>query len=76
MIELSSIGEAIRHYKINALGGYPEWAKVSCSSDYRMHVLAMAFDTVASVENEEFIFGWLGEMGAHQELVDIVEFGA
>ena len=76
MTELSAIGEAIRHHKSNASGGYPEWAKVPCSSDYKMHVPAMEFDTVGPVENEEIIFGWLGEMEAQQELVNIVEFGA
>ena len=76
MTELSEIGEAIRHYKLNASGGYPEWAKVPCASDYQMHVPAMGFDTVGSEENEKVIFGWLGEIEAQQELVDIIEFGA
>ena len=76
MTELSAIGEAIRYYKLNASGGYHEWAKVPCSSDYRMHVPAMGFDTVGPEENEKVIFGWLGEIEAQQELVDIVEFGA
>ena len=76
MTELSSIGEAIRHYKLNASGGYPEWAKVSCSSDYKLHVPAKGFGTVGPLENEEIIFGWLGEMEAQQDLVNIVEFGA
>ena len=76
MTELSAIGEAIRHYKLNASVGYPEWAKVPCSSDYQMRVPAMGFDTVGPEENEKVIFHWLGEMEAQQELVDIVEFGA
>ena len=76
MSQLSAIGEAIQHYKLNASGGYLEWAKVPCTSDYRMHVPAMWFDTVGPVENEQVIFAWLGELEAQQELVDIVEFGA
>ncbi len=76
MTELSSIGEAVRHYKLNASGGYPEWAKVPYSSDYKMHVPAMGFVTVGPIENEKIIFGWLGEMEAQQELVNIVEFGS
>ena len=76
MTELSAIGEAIRYYKLNASGGYPEWAKVPCSSDYQMHVPALGFDTVGPEENEKVIYGWLGEIEAQQELVDIVEFGA
>jgi hypothetical protein len=76
MSQLSAIGEAIRHYKLNASGGYREWAKVPCTNDYRMHVPAMGFDTVGPVENEQVIFAWLGELEAQQELVDIVEFGA
>ena len=29
MKTLSPIGEAIRHYKLNASGGYEEWSKVA-----------------------------------------------
>ena len=76
MASLSPIAEAIRHYKLNADGGYAEWSKVPCTDDYRMHVPSMGFDTVGPIENEEIIFGWLAEIEAKQELVDIVELGA
>ena len=76
MSTLSSAGEAIRHYKLNASGGYAEWAKVPCTPDYKMHVPLMDFNTVGAEENERIIFGWLTDIGASQELVDIVEFGA
>lgn len=76
MATLSPIAEAIRHYKLNASGGYAEWSKVPCTDDYRMHVPSMGFQTVGPIENEKIIFGWLAEIEAKQELVDIVEFGA
>ena len=76
MKTLSSTGEAIRHYKLNASGGYAEWSKVPCTDDYRMHVPAMDFDVSGADEIKEVIFGWLTEIGAKQELVDIVEFEA
>ena len=76
MSNQSEIGEAIRYYKLHADGGYAEWSKVPCTDDYKMHVPSMGFNTVGPVENEKVIFGWLTEIGAQQELVDIVEFGA
>ena len=76
MKELSSIAEAIRHYKQNASGGYEEWAKVPCTENYRMHVPSMGFDVSGPAEIKEVIFGWLTEIEAKQELVDIVEFGS
>ena len=44
--------------------------------NYRMHVSAMDFDVSGADEIKEVIFGWLTEIGAKQELVDIVELGA
>ena len=44
--------------------------------DYRMHVPAMGFDVRGHAEVRDVIFGWLTDIGAEQELVDIVEFGA
>ena len=44
--------------------------------NYRMHVPAMDFDVSGADEIKEVIFGWLTEIGAKQELVDIVELGA
>ena len=76
MKTLSSTGEAIRHYKLNASGGYAEWSKVPCTDECRMHVPAKDFDVSGADEIKEVIFGWLREIGAKQELVDIVEFGA
>ena len=76
MSNLSAAAEAIRYYKLNASGGYAEWSKVACTEDYQMHVPSMGFNTVGPVENEEIIFGWLTEIEAKQELVDIVEFGS
>jgi len=76
MENLSPIAEAIRHYKLNASGGYEEWSKVPCTEDYRMHVPSMGFDVAGPVEIQEVIFGWLTEIDAKQELVDIVEFGS
>ena len=35
----------------------------------------MGFDVTGPVEIQEVIFGWLTEIEAKQELVDIVEFG-
>ena len=75
MKNLSTIAESIRHYKLNAGGGYAEWSKVQCTNDYRMHVPSMGFDVVGPAEVEEIIFGWLNDIGATQELVDIIEFG-
>ena len=34
MKELSPTAESIRRYKLNASGGYEEWAKVSCTENY------------------------------------------
>jgi hypothetical protein len=76
MSNLSAAAEAIRYYKLNASGGYAEWSKVACTEDYQMHVPSMGFNTVGPVENEEIIFGWLTDIAAKQELVDIVEFGS
>ena len=76
MEELSPTAESIRRYKLNASGGYEEWAKVSCTENYRMHVPSMGFDVSGHGEINEVIFGWLTEIEAKQELVDIVEFGS
>ena len=46
MENLSPIAEAIRHYKLNASGGYEEWSKVPRAPDYKMHVPAMGFDVI------------------------------
>ena len=75
MKNLSPTAEAIRHYKLNASGGYEEWSKVSCTENYRMHVPSMGFDVSGAAEIQEVIFGWLTKIEAKQELVDIVEFG-
>ncbi|MDG2461131.1 MAG: hypothetical protein P8M73_09655 [Luminiphilus sp.] len=75
MENLSPIAEAIRHYKLNASGGYEEWSKVSRAPDYKMHVPAMGFDVTGHDEVRDVIFGWLTDIGAKQELVNIVEFG-
>ena len=75
MKKLSSVGEAIRHYKLNASGGYDEWSKVPRAPDYKMHVPAMGFDVEGHEEVGHNIFGWLKDIGAQQKLVDIVEFG-
>ena len=76
MKNLSPTAEAIRHYKLNAGGGYDEWSKVLCTENYRMHVPSMGFDVSGPAEVQEVIFGWLTEIEAKQELVDIVEFGS
>ena len=76
MSKLSPIAEAIRHYKLNASGGYNEWAKVPCTEDYKMHVPLTGFDVEGAKEVKEVIFGWLNDIGASQELVNIVEFGS
>jgi len=76
MSDLSAAAEAIRCYKVNSSGGYAEWSKVPCTDDYRMHVPSMGFDTVGPIETENVIFGWLAEIGATQELVNVVEFGS
>ena len=76
MNELSPTAEAIRHYKLNADGGYKEWSKVSCAENYQMHVPSMGFNTSGPIEIQEVIFGWLADIEAKQELVDIVEFGS
>ena len=75
MKTLSTIAESIRHYKLNAVGGYAEWSKVPCADGYRMHVPSMGFDVVGPAEVEEVIFGWLDDIGAKQELINIIEFG-
>ena len=75
MTDLSPTAEAIRHYKLNANGSYAEQSKVLCTDDYRMHVPSMGFDVVGPLEVEEIIFGWLTDIGAKQELIDIIEFG-
>ena len=75
MENLSPIAEAIRHYKLNASGGYEEWSKVPRAPDYKMHVPAMGFDVTGHDEVRDVIFGWLTDIGAQQELVNIVEFG-
>ena len=36
----------------------------------------MGFDVVGPLEVEEIIFGWLTDIGAKQELIDIIEFGS
>ena len=74
MSELSDIATAIRNYKLNAEGGYEEWEKVPCSEDYRMYVPSMGFDVTGADEVKEVIFGWLTDIEAKQELVNIVEF--
>ena len=74
MNNLSPIGEAIRHYKLNASGGYAEWSRVPCTDDYRMHVPAMDFDVSGTAEIKEVNFGWLKKIRAKQESVDIVEW--
>ena len=76
MKELSPTAKAIRHYKLNADGGYKEWSKVSCAENYKMHVPSMGFNTSGPIEIQEVIFGWLADIEAKQELVDIVEFGS
>ena len=76
MSNLSEIGEAIRHYKLNSGGGYDEWSKVPCTDDYKMHVPSMGFNTVGPIDNEKIIFGWLTEIGSSQELINIIEFGS
>mgnify|MGYP005662226291 FL=1 len=74
MSELSYIAESIRNYKLNAEGGYEEWSKVPCSEDYRMFVPSMGFDVIGAIEVKEVIFGWLSDIEARQELVNIIEF--
>jgi hypothetical protein len=76
MPNLSATAAAIRHYKLNADGGYAEWSKVPCTDDYQMHVPSMGFNTTGPVENENIIFGWLTDIEAKQELVNMVEFGS
>ena len=76
MTDLSATAEAIRHYKLHTSGGYAEWSKVLCTDDYRRHVPSMGFDVVGPLEVEEIIFDWLTDIGAKQELVDIIEFGS
>ena len=43
--------------------------------DYKMHVPSMDFNVTGHDEVREVIFGWLTDIGAQQELVNIVEFG-
>ena len=82
MQELSPAAQAIRHYKLNASGGYKAWSKAlalykaSCTDNYRMHVPSMGFNTSGPIEIQEVIFGWLADIEAKQELVDIVGFGS
>ena len=40
-----------------------------------MHVPSMELDVVGPLEVEEIIFGWLTDIGAKQELIDIIELG-
>ena len=75
MENLSPIAEAIRHYKLNASGGYEEWSKVPRAPDYKCMYLPWASVT-GHDEVRDVIFGWLTDIGAQQELVNIVEFGA
>ena len=75
MKTLSTIAESIRHYKLNAVGGFAGWSKVHCADGYRRHVPSMGFDGVGPGEVEEIIFGWLNDIGAKQELINITEFG-
>ena len=56
------------------VGGYTEWSKVPCAENYKMHVPAMGFHVCGAAEIQEVIFGWLTDIDAKQELVDIVEF--
>ena len=60
--------------RLNAEGGYEEWAKVPCSEDYRMYVPSMGFDVTGADEVKEVIFGWLTDIEAKQELINIIEF--
>ena len=82
MQELSPAAQAIRHYKLNASGGYKAWSKAlalykaSFTDNYRMHVPSMGFNTSGPIEIQEVIFGWLADIEAKQELVDIVGFGS
>ena len=55
-------------------GGYDEWSKVPCSENYRMFVPSMGFDVTGADEVKEVIFGWLSDIEARQELVNIIEF--
>lgn len=75
MDSLSPIGEAIKAYKLNAGGGFEAWARVPCAEHYRMHVPSMGFDVTGHAEVNAVIFGWLTDIGAQQELMNIVEFG-
>ena len=74
MDSLSPIGEAIKAYKLNAGGGFEAWSRVSCAEHYRMHVPSMGFDVTGHAEVNAVIFGWLTDIGAQQELMNIVEF--
>ena len=74
MTKLSTIAESIRNYKLNAVGGYEEWSKVPCSENYRMYVPSKGFDVTGHEEVKEVIFGWLNDIEAKQELVNIIEF--
>ena len=44
------IAEAIRHYKLNASGGYDEWSKVPRAPDYFLHVPSMDFNVTGHDE--------------------------
>ena len=72
MTNLSATAQSIRHYKLNASWGDAKWSKVNCTEDYRMHVASMGFDVAGPPEVEEVVFGWLNDIGAKQELVDII----
>ena len=75
MSSLSPIGEAIKHYKLDAGGGFEAWSRVPCAEDYRMHVPSMGFDVTGHAEVNSVIFGWLTDIGAQQQLINIIEFG-
>lgn len=55
----------------------PRAARYPASAEnYKMHVPSMGFNTSGPIEIQEVIFGWLADIEAKQELVDIVEFGS
>ena len=47
-----------------------------CTEDYRMLVPSMCFDVASPTEVDEIVFGQLNDIGARQELLDIIEFGS
>ena len=69
MKTLSAIGEAIRHYKLNASGGYEEWSKVARAPDYRMHVPAMGFDVTGHDEVRDVMACHIKTHGRHMHPV-------